>query len=231
MENPTTNKTLSDSILELTKPITQATESSNTITTGSGFFGWIQSISFLTWIIIILILALLGFNIFIYLAKGTQEVNTIFAPILKSIFGTTFGIAGQTINVAAEGGKAVVNTTATGVNAGLTAVQDVTPNKASSSVQSTNVEENKKQIEEAENSLNKALNKSNQKNENKKSSEDEDYEPNEASSSVHIGKAGWCFIGEDRGNRTCSKVGVNDKCMSGDIFPSQELCINPNLRP
>ena len=45
------------------------------------------------------------------------------------------------------------------------------------------------------------------------------------------GKAGWCFIGEDRGFRTCSEIGENDKCMSGDIFPSQEICMNPNLRP
>jgi hypothetical protein len=37
-------------------------------------------------------------------------------------------------------------------------------------------------------------------------------------------------VGEDRGIRTCAEVGVNDECMSGDIFPSQELCINPNLR-
>jgi len=37
-------------------------------------------------------------------------------------------------------------------------------------------------------------------------------------------------VGEDRGFRTCAEVGVNDECMSGDIFPSQELCINPNLR-
>ena len=43
-------------------------------------------------------------------------------------------------------------------------------------------------------------------------------------------KSGWCFIGEDRGFRSCIKVNENEKCMSGDIFPSQEICINPNLR-
>ena len=43
-------------------------------------------------------------------------------------------------------------------------------------------------------------------------------------------KSGWCFIGEDRGFRSCIKVSDNEKCMSGDIFPSQEICINPNLR-
>jgi hypothetical protein len=43
-------------------------------------------------------------------------------------------------------------------------------------------------------------------------------------------KSGWCYIGEDRGFRSCIQVSENEKCMSGDIFPSQEICINPNLR-
>jgi hypothetical protein len=44
------------------------------------------------------------------------------------------------------------------------------------------------------------------------------------------GKSGYCYIGEDRGFRTCIEVGEADKCMSGDIFPSQDICINPSLR-
>ena len=231
MEN--TKKSLSDSILELTKTAPDVSESvsdasksvGNAVTeTGSGIFGFISSISWLTWIIIILILAFLGFNIFSYLAQGTQDISNIFGPLLQKLFGITLSTAGQTINVAAEGGKAVVNTTASGVDKGLTAVQNITPNNASSSVSSKPVQD-KEEVEESKNSLNKALNKKN------KNSEDDDYEPHQASSSVHeTGKAGWCFIGEDRGHRTCSKVGENDKCMSGDIFPSKDLCIHPNLR-
>jgi len=229
MEN--TKKSLSDSILELTKSTPNVSESISSISdkaeasSGSGFFG----LSWMAWIGIILVLAFLGFNIFAYLAQGTQEVTTIFAPFLQKTFGITIGAASQTIDVAAEGAKAATSATATGVNTGLSAVQSVTPSKSNTSVSSTNVAENE-EIQEAKNSLNKTLNSSSQ-NKNKNEEEDE-YEPNEASSSVHaVGEAGWCFIGEDRGYRTCSKVGVNDKCMSGDIFPSQQLCINPNLRP
>jgi len=43
-------------------------------------------------------------------------------------------------------------------------------------------------------------------------------------------KSGWCFIGEERGYRSCVEVGENDICMSGDIFPRKEICINPTLR-
>ena len=43
-------------------------------------------------------------------------------------------------------------------------------------------------------------------------------------------KSGWCFIGEDNGFRSCIKVNESDKCMSGDIFPSKDICVNPSLR-
>lgn len=44
------------------------------------------------------------------------------------------------------------------------------------------------------------------------------------------GKAGYCFVGEDRGNRSCVYVNESDTCMSGNIFPSKDKCINPTLR-
>ena len=43
-------------------------------------------------------------------------------------------------------------------------------------------------------------------------------------------KSGYCYIGEDRGFRSCMEVGEGDVCMSGDIFPTQAICVNPNLR-
>ena len=43
-------------------------------------------------------------------------------------------------------------------------------------------------------------------------------------------KSGFCYIGEDRGFRSCINVDEGDVCMSGDIFPTEAICINPNLR-
>jgi hypothetical protein len=57
--------------------------------------------------------------------------------------------------------------------------------------------------------------------------------PDDATSVTQSGgrsKSGYCYIGEDRGFRSCIKVGENDQCMSGDIFPTMDICINPNLR-
>lgn len=44
------------------------------------------------------------------------------------------------------------------------------------------------------------------------------------------GKAGYCYIGEDRGFRSCVKVEAGDKCMSGEVFSRQDICVNPTLR-
>jgi hypothetical protein len=195
---------------------------------GSGFFDGLMNINGTTWIIIILILAFLGFNIFVYLAQGTQTVSDIFAPLVQKIFGTTFAVTGETVDVAAEGAKEVVGGTANVVNTGLTGVQNVTPNTASSSIKNQPVQNTVPQKNQLENdTLNKALNTSKQSQSQKQN----DYEAQDASSSVHTAdKPGWCYVGDDRGYRTCAEVGVNDQCMSGDIFPSQELCMNPNLR-
>lgn len=45
------------------------------------------------------------------------------------------------------------------------------------------------------------------------------------------GSAGWCYVGQQRGLRSCIKVGDNDYCESGSIFPSEDICVNPSLRP
>lgn len=44
------------------------------------------------------------------------------------------------------------------------------------------------------------------------------------------GKSGYCYIGEDRGFRSCVKVEAGDKCMSGQTFSRHDICVNPTLR-
>ena len=192
----------------------------------NGFFDSLKSINITTWLLIIFILAFLGFNIFAYLAKGTQDITNFFAPLIEKIFGATVEITSQAIDVSAEGAKIVVGETADVIESGLTAIQDITPNNAPSSVKGQPI--NQQQVDITQQStLNRALNTSQQSQQ----LQQQDYEANEASSSVHSrGKSGWCYIGDDRGFRSCAQVGVNDTCMSGDIFPSQEICMNPNLR-
>ena len=224
--NSLTNSILQPSDNSLPSMPDFSSSTTTTSSSGEGILDSIKNMNPTTWLLIILIFTFLGFNIFVYLAKGTEQLNNIFGPIVNFISNFFGKVTGQVIDVSAEGGKAVVNTGAGAIDTGLTAIQNITPNKANSSVSSTSVTQNQPDLM-SNNTLNKALNSS----QNKKQSNN-DYEADEASSSIQSGppKSGWCYIGEDRGFRTCAQVGVNDKCMSGDIFPSQEICVNPNLR-
>jgi hypothetical protein len=224
--NSLTNSILQPSDNSLPSMPDFSSSTTTTSSSGEGILDSIKNMNPTTWLLIILILTFLGFNIFVYLAKGTEALNNIFGPIIN-FFSSFFGkVTGQVIDVSAEGGKAVVNTGAGAIDTGLTAIQSITPNKANSSVPSVPVTQNQPDVM-SNNTLNKALNTSQNKQQ-----PNNDYQADEASSSIQSGppKSGWCYIGEDRGFRTCAQVGVNDKCMSGDIFPSQEICVNPNLR-
>jgi hypothetical protein len=44
------------------------------------------------------------------------------------------------------------------------------------------------------------------------------------------GKGGYCYIGEDRGFRSCVQVEPSDKCMSGQVFSRHDICVDPTLR-
>ena len=41
---------------------------------------------------------------------------------------------------------------------------------------------------------------------------------------------GYCYIGTDRGIRSCVNIKPGDKCMSGNIFPRRDICVNPSLK-
>jgi len=232
--------------------------------TGSSITNFFANITWQTWLIVILVLALLGINIFTYLAKATTGfsdfINTYFGPLLKLLgfgvlettkkavevtaTGTKMGIdlventtvgAIDTIENAAKGNGTMPSISGTSAatgssgNAsaatGTNTTSNATAQKASSSQKNSMPVQ--QQIQEAgsvyewnQGSLDSALNDA---------SKQPEPMPSE-STNYTTGKSGWCFIGEDRGIRSCSQVGVNDMCMSGDIFPTQDVCMNPNLR-
>jgi len=187
------------------------------------FLDKFRNMSLTTWLLIIFVLAFLGINVFVYLAKGTQDITSFFKPLVDKIAGLFGGVTAQIVDVSAEGAKSVLDV----ADQSLTAVQDITPGSNSNN----NPELVKKTIPQPDimqaTSLNKALNSSKHTGQN-----NNDYEADESSSNIQNGapKAGWCYIGEDRGFRSCAKVGAQDKCMSGNIFPSHEICVNPSLR-
>lgn len=194
----------------------------NTNSTTSGFF---SNVSWQTWVILFLLLTLLGINIFAYLAKGTEETINLFAPIL-SFFGIkTLQTTKQTVETSATGTKAGIDAVAGTTTSALQFAEDTLTHNTNKkqtkvSLPTTNVNEQEKDQDRNthRDTLSKVL-------DNASRSQDEPI-PNDLST----GKSGWCYIGEDNGIRTCSEIGVNDVCLSGDIFPTQTVCMNPNLR-
>lgn len=44
-------------------------------------------------------------------------------------------------------------------------------------------------------------------------------------------KWNWCLVGEYQNKRGCIEITDTDKCMSGQVFPSQTMCLNPTWTP
>ena len=240
------------------KSVKFATDSVNSVTStvSSATTAITQSDTYIWWIVGgIILLAMIGINIFSYLAKGTDVTTSMFLPIYNWIseqVGKLLVLLGFT---SLETTKQTVQTSATGTKAGVDIVSGVTtgtinaienpmapvssllpsgttstgingktPSKVTDTATpigptpSPNQVMGKKQnlVDLEENTLNAAL---------KNASSQSSYPVPNAS-----GKSGWCYTGMDQGFRNCAPVGASDICMSGDIFPSQDICINQNLR-
>jgi hypothetical protein len=48
---------------------------------------------------------------------------------------------------------------------------------------------------------------------------------------ISSSKNNWCLIGEYNGNRGCIEIDETDKCLSGQIYSSQKICLNPTISP
>ena len=202
---------------------------------GFSFSNMFSETTWQTWLIVVLILAVLGFNIFYYLASGTQFFANFVSPYIKYFSDLVGGTIGNTT-------KQIVTTSATGTKAGV----DITAGTITSSIDalgsaiegtSTAVAQTGQAVEKdvstsPENPLNNALQQ--QQQQQQQGEAPDSFQADDSYSSIQSGKSssksGWCYIGEERGIRSCSQVGPNDQCMSGDIFPSQKICVNHNLR-
>lgn len=183
---------------------------------GGGFLDTLKNLSITTWIIIILILSFLGFNVFSYLEKGTETLGSLINPVLNFFASITGNAVDKASNETQNIVQNIGNTNATdvaGTNVSLTPSQNIADLNVSQST-----------------SLNTALNSKQESSSSSRSSNS--YQEDDVTSTIQskTAKSGWCYIGEDRGFRSCSQVGPGDECMSGDIFPSNEICMNPSLR-
>jgi hypothetical protein len=176
--------------------------------------GWFKWFFFNKYMLIAIILAYLGFNLFSFFGSLLKVIMDIIRPLVSLLGYTTGETAKEVVKVAKVGSKGVIDVAAGVTTGGINVLEK---GLTGSSKKSTNGSGAAGAT---------AL--------NKKPPKAAFPIPDDAGSRTQANKAksksGYCYIGEDRGFRSCIQVNDTDTCMSGDIFPTQEICINPSLR-
>lgn len=252
MENSTNS--LSDPTNILT--IDSMPEISNNGDTSWGFWS-ILGVS----LIIIIILAIAGLNIFSYLAVGTQDTANWIERIASTLKQYTNGFQissglGNVVGVSALGTREIIDTASKDINYVSSSVDKIAENVLDPIIQKTSTLKGisfndspsvsvsqgpipspitSQGIQPSNNTENNSLNRAINRQQALEGglSKGPNYNADDSASTIQktSGKSGWCYIGNDNGTRTCARVGENQMCMSGDIFPTSEVCVNPNLRP
>ena len=168
-----------------------------------------QSITIIRYILAFLIIGFIILNILAVTGKLPNALKDFFQPLL-GFFGHAVG--------------GTLKTTAQETEEGVKAVLDVPIDLATGGLDKL-----KEEIDPDKKTTLKALNhaENNEKNIQNVKADDATSRTQMYRGSL---KGGYCYIGEDRGFRSCIDVKHRDECMSGDIFPSKEICINPRLR-
>lgn len=218
----------------------------------------ISSWSWSTWLILFIILALLGFNVFVFLFKGTMTFVDFFMLCISKIYAFIehlykMGLGKNSSSPASsrgplniEASKEYSNGTPTAItkedgqeNVGTDddimkalnrdKVDKLFPDSSQPGIRETKELKQKGGLSQREQGQ-----EDGRPGQGKMPEDEPQYDADDSYSSIQMSKSasksGWCFIGEDRGFRSCIRVGENESCMSGDIFPSHDICINPNLR-
>jgi hypothetical protein len=170
--------------------------------------------------LIVLLLALIGFNVFTYLDDITAWLSETFGAPFRSVARflgyAAIDTAQSTVDVTAKGTKSAVDIAAGAATSGIDVLQQTIDQKGNQA---------RTQMQDQDMSSNAGLQRA------LSHAKKQPPQPDDATSRTQrTGKSGYCYIGEDRGFRSCVKVGEEDTCMSGDIFPTHAICVNPRLR-
>ena len=192
-------------------------------------------------LLIVLLLALVGFNVFSYLDDISEWFGDTFGAPFRAV-ARWLGYAAAdtvktTVDVTAQGAKSAVDIAAGAATSSIDVLQQTigstgtTGTTAHANLKGTGTnnlnDERPSETASAETASSETASLETALSHAKKKAP----QPDDATSRIQrTGKSGYCYIGEDRGFRSCIKVGEQDTCMSGDIFPTHAICINPRLR-
>jgi hypothetical protein len=162
-------------------------------------------------LVILLSLSFLGINLLDTLSSVVKYLGGIFGPLIARILTTISHTTGYTLNASAD---VISDTSKAGIDIAEGTVQSLGDLLISVGSGGDVEREVSKEVDR---------------------SRDVPVDPTPDSSSAPIqnsvskGKTKWCLVGDYNNKRGCVSVSDSAKCMSGDIFPTQEMCLNPNL--
>lgn len=196
----------------------------------TGFFNFVKS----NWIIL-LIFGTIGFVIY-YIYSNAMNFLSSFTDLFKNIMpiiSSTTNILGSTISkttTTSDTSSTSSTDTTDKINSLTKPTHLDTYKNNDDSLESTLKAPNTKQniVANNDNSIDTDSNETDDKEIDYNSFNTDNLTP--SNNNHETGVEGYCFIGTDNGIRACAPVGKNNKCMSGEIFPSLQICMDPKLR-
>lgn len=156
---------------------------------------------------VVLIFSVLGVNLFTFVGNILQVIIDIFNPTLQLVLGDLGYATGSLIKTSSN---AVADVSKTGIeiaNGTLHGVGNLLQRASGRNL---------------DNSINSGPTNYNW-----------DVKPDRSNSPIQespaTAKTQWCLVGEYEGRRGCIEIGESDKCLSGQVFPNQKMCLNPTL--
>lgn len=160
-------------------------------------------------LIIIIILSFLGINILIIFAGFVQKIINISTIILFRALSVLGYTTGTVLNTSSDVATNIGKTSLDILNGTIHDVDNILINASKGTM---------------DNAINTQSIRSKQYTDPQPS-----HSMMPVQNPISSSKINYCLVGEYQSKRGCIEVGENDLCMSGQLFSSKELCLNPNL--
>ena len=201
-------------------------------------------------LIVILTVAIFGGALFIFIGKGLDNTKSTLGPYINRILGFLGYTTGDVINASAD---IVGDTAKVGVDIAEGSVQSVGSLLKTASQPGID-EETQKKIDKlfrqnanliaqpttigpttrqvlttVAPTITAVVSTTESPTKNESFSSMDPVEPDNTSSTIQTptSKLNWCSVGDFQDLRGCVAVEDSARCMSGQIFPSRHLCLNP----
>lgn len=164
-------------------------------------------------LVVLLLLSFLGINILDIFSNIIKIFVRLFGPIVNQILSLLGYTTGSVLNVSAD---VIGDTSKAAIDIAEGTVQNVGNLLIKAS--KTSIDKNTKT------QLDNVLSNSSTQTTN---NVEHDIPENPIQNPISSSKNSWCYIGEYEKKRSCIAMNEHDKCMSGQVFPEQQICLNP----